>query len=84
MKRLTVSLFAVILGFALLSSPSISEARGGHRGGGHGGGGGRGGGGGGFHLRRVRFRQILIKKDAKSRRRPGSFTMNRAGIHRSK
>ena len=34
MKRLTVILLAVVLGFAFLSSPSISEAQGGH--GGHG------------------------------------------------
>ena len=43
MKRLTVILLAVVLGFALLSSPSISEARGGHGGGGGGGGGDEGG-----------------------------------------
>ena len=49
MKRLTVILFAVVLGFAFLSTPSISEARGGHGGGGHGGGGGfHGGYSGGF------------------------------------
>ena len=38
MKKFTIILFAVILSFAFLSSPSISEARGGF--GGHGGGGG--------------------------------------------
>ena len=37
-----------------------------------------------LRLRRARLRQILIKKDAKSERRPGSFTKNRAGIHRNK
>jgi hypothetical protein len=36
MKRIMAILFALVLGFSLLSSPSISEARGGHgRGGGH-------------------------------------------------
>ena len=42
MKRFTVVLFAVVLTFAFLSSPSILEA-------GHGGHGGRGGHHGGFH-----------------------------------
>ena len=37
-----------------------------------------------FHLRPARFHQILIREDVKFGRRPGSFTMNRAGIHRSK
>jgi len=38
MKRLTVSLFTIVLSFTVLSLPSIIEARGGHGGGGHGGG----------------------------------------------
>jgi len=41
MKRLTVVVFAIVLGFAFLGSPSISEARGGY--------GGHGGWGGGYH-----------------------------------
>ena len=37
-----------------------------------------------LHLRPARFHQILIREDVKFGRRPGSITMNRAGIHRSK
>jgi hypothetical protein len=37
-----------------------------------------------LHLRPARFHQIFIREDVKFGRRPGSFTMNRAGIHRSK
>ena len=37
-----------------------------------------------LHLRPARFHQILFREDVKFGRRPGSFTMNQAGIHRSK
>jgi len=52
MKRLTVILFTIVLSLAVLSLPSILEARGGHGGGGHGGGQGgghHGGAHGGYH-----------------------------------